>query len=164
MAVNSQLAHLLPLTFVQTYVIIEDGPTLRYCPLNLTWQNQISRRNGLRALAFGLVLLGICVFAWGLRYKLSLYDPPHSVSHRMPAAKLLTGKEGIEVPSLDRYSSTSAAGTAICLTFTLAFAFFRIARKFSSASWSPAWLSSAPLPPLRVAPVSCWTRPPPRSF
>jgi hypothetical protein len=39
------------------------------------------------------VLLGTCVFAWGLRYKLSLYDPPHAVSHHMAAARLLPGKE-----------------------------------------------------------------------
>jgi hypothetical protein len=58
-----------------------------------------STRPGLRALAFGLVLLGLCVFAWGLRYKLSLYDPPHAVSHHMPAAKLLLpGKEHEAVP------------------------------------------------------------------
>jgi hypothetical protein len=54
---------------------------------------QLSRRKSLRGLAFSLVLLGICVFGWGLRYKLSLYDPPHAVSHRMPEAKLLSGKE-----------------------------------------------------------------------
>lgn len=52
------------------------------------------KRPGLRAFAFGLVLLGMCVFAWGLRYKLSLYDPPHAISHHMAAAKLLPpGKE-----------------------------------------------------------------------
>lgn len=50
-------------------------------------------RRGVRLLAFALVALGVCVFAWGLKYKLSLYDPPHSLSHRIPAAKLLTGKE-----------------------------------------------------------------------
>lgn len=53
----------------------------------------LGRSKGLRGLAFGLVLLGFCVFGWGLRYKLSLYDPPHSVDRRMPEAKLLTGKE-----------------------------------------------------------------------
>jgi len=48
---------------------------------------------GFRVLAFGLVLLASCVFAWGLKYKLSLYDPPQAVSHHMAAAKLLSGKE-----------------------------------------------------------------------
>lgn len=42
-----------------------------------------------------LVLLGLafCVFTWGLQYKLSLYDAPHSISHQMPAAKLLSRDE-----------------------------------------------------------------------
>src|ERR1700761_6298316 len=40
----------------------------------------------LRALAIGLACLGVCVFAWGLKYKLSLYDPPQSSSHHMAAA------------------------------------------------------------------------------
>lgn len=43
----------------------------------------------LRALAPALILLGVCVFAWGLRYKLSFYAQPHSVTHHMVEAKLL---------------------------------------------------------------------------
>jgi hypothetical protein len=35
----------------------------------------------------------VSVFAWGLKYKLSLYDPPQSISHSMPAAKLLSDNE-----------------------------------------------------------------------
>ncbi len=58
-----------------------------------TWRLALGHRKSLRGLAFGLVVLGFCVFGWGLRYKLSLYDPPHSVNHRMPAAKLLCSKE-----------------------------------------------------------------------
>ena len=44
---------------------------------------------------FPLVLLGlaISVFAWGLQYKLSLYDPPQSISHQIPEAKLLSRNE-----------------------------------------------------------------------
>lgn len=38
------------------------------------------------------ILLGVAVFAWGLQYKLSLYDPPQSEC-RMPAAKLLSKNE-----------------------------------------------------------------------
>lgn len=42
-----------------------------------------------------LALLGLafCVFAWGLQYKLSLYDPPQAASHRIPQAKLLSRNE-----------------------------------------------------------------------
>ena len=43
----------------------------------------------------GLASLGlaVCVFAWGLQYKLSLYDPPQAVSHRITPAKLLSRNE-----------------------------------------------------------------------
>jgi hypothetical protein len=37
--------------------------------------------------------LAICVFAWGLQYKLSLYDPPQTASHQIPKAKLLSRDE-----------------------------------------------------------------------
>ena len=35
------------------------------------------------------VLLGVCVFVWGLGYKLSLYEAQTSSIHRIPEAKLL---------------------------------------------------------------------------
>lgn len=37
--------------------------------------------------------LGLCIFAWGLRYKLSLYHPPHAASPVIPHAKLLSKNE-----------------------------------------------------------------------
>jgi hypothetical protein len=39
------------------------------------------------------LILAFCVFAWGLQYKLSLYDPPQSASHKIPQAKLLSKNE-----------------------------------------------------------------------
>ena len=39
------------------------------------------------------LLLAFCVFAWGLQYKLSLYDPPQAASHKIPQAKLLSRNE-----------------------------------------------------------------------
>ena len=49
---------------------------------------------------FSLVFLGVAlsVFAWGLQYKLSLYDAPQAVSHSMPSAKLLS-KDEQSIPS-----------------------------------------------------------------
>ncbi len=47
------------------------------------------RRTTLRLLAPALIMLGVCVFCWGLRYKLSFYSEPHSMKHRMAEAKLL---------------------------------------------------------------------------
>src|SRR5579863_4348381 len=40
--------------------------------------------------------LAICVFTWGLQYKLSLYVPPHASSHQIPHAKLLSKNEQTE--------------------------------------------------------------------
>jgi hypothetical protein len=37
--------------------------------------------------------LAICVFGWGLGYKLSLYDQQQAPSHQIPKAKLLSGNE-----------------------------------------------------------------------
>ncbi len=37
--------------------------------------------------------LALCVFAWGLAYKLSLYNPPQAPSHPIPHAKLLSKNE-----------------------------------------------------------------------
>ena len=37
--------------------------------------------------------LAVCVFTWGLQYKLSLYDPPQASSHQIPQAKLLSKNE-----------------------------------------------------------------------
>jgi hypothetical protein len=39
--------------------------------------------------------LAVCVFTWGLQYKLSLYDPPQAHSHQIPQAKLLSKNEQI---------------------------------------------------------------------
>ena len=43
--------------------------------------------------SIAFLALTVSVFAWGLGYKLSLYDPPQSSSHLMPAAKLLSKNE-----------------------------------------------------------------------
>jgi hypothetical protein len=37
--------------------------------------------------------LAVCIFLWGLQYKLSLYDPPQAASHQVPIAKLLSKDE-----------------------------------------------------------------------
>ena len=42
--------------------------------------------------------LAICVFTWGLQYKLSLYTPPQTASHQIPTAKLLSRDEQSGTP------------------------------------------------------------------
>ena len=67
-----------------------------------------------------LVLLGLafCVFMWGLQYKLSLYDAPHSISHQMPAAKLLSRDEQATVAE-SLLLKSSRASDAIGRNFLL---------------------------------------------
>lgn len=43
--------------------------------------------------AAALLGLAVCVFFWGLGYKLSLYAPPQTAPHRIPEAKLLSKNE-----------------------------------------------------------------------
>ena len=50
-------------------------------------------RPKLSSFTFVFVGLALAVFTWGLQYKLSLYDPPQSASHRMVEAKLLSKNE-----------------------------------------------------------------------
>ena len=66
--------------------------------------------------------LAVCVFAWGLQYKLSLYDPPQAASHRIPQAKLLSRDErsGIaESPLVDRTKTSTRVSYTIPTAFFL---------------------------------------------
>jgi hypothetical protein len=83
-----------------------------------------SRQFGL----FGsLAFLGLafCIFAWGLQYKLSLYDPPQTASHQIPKAKLLSRDEQsstAESPLVIRTkTSTSVIYTAPTVVFLILF-------------------------------------------
>jgi hypothetical protein len=69
--------------------------------------------------------LAFCVFAWGLQYKLSLYDPPQTASHQIPKAKLLSRDEQsstAEHPLVIRTkTSTSVIYTAPTVVFLILF-------------------------------------------
>jgi len=69
--------------------------------------------------------LAFCVFAWGLQYKLSLYDPPQTASHQIPKAKLLSRDEQpstVEHPLVIRTrTSTSVIFTAPTTVFLILF-------------------------------------------
>jgi|ERR1700728_4234407 hypothetical protein len=122
-----------------------------------------NNRADLPVLAFGLVVLGLCVFAWGLKYKLSLYDPPRASSHHIAAAKLLPGKER-GAASLDAIRKAAgnpvppgAMGTLVLVLFTLTAAVLR--PDFGGWIRGPIPASLASAYP-RFAP--CFVRPPPR--
>ncbi len=77
-------------------------------------------RPNLSRFSFVFLGLAISVFVWGLQYKLSLYDPPHSSSRQIPEAKLLSRNE--QAPLVERLFVTSTgAGQVIeqILPFTL---------------------------------------------
>jgi hypothetical protein len=117
----------------------------------------------MRALACGLVFLGVCVFAWGLRYKLSLYDPPHAVSHHMPAAKLLPGREGPELPPLHLSRLANPAAPAALIALTLAWFAIAHAGIFADRQWTAAWRAPVRRAPAQSSSAANFTRPPPHA-
>jgi hypothetical protein len=77
-------------------------------------------RPNLSRFTFVFLGLAIAVFAWGLQYKLSLYDPPHSTSHQIPEAKLLSRDEqATVVEGLFVSGDEAGPGIAHILPFSL---------------------------------------------
>lgn len=118
-------------------------------------------RRGLRVLAPALVLLGVCVFAWGLRYKLSFYSQPHSIQRKMAEAKLLLTERSTLPAIAVGKTSHRIAPLAISLwvpaLLLVAAMNFRFGREWaleqSPVPVSRGWSRSAP----------AFIRPPPRS-
>lgn len=57
--------------------------------------------------------LSLCVFTWGLQYKLSLYNPPQSASRQIPKAKLLSKEEGSDVTQTPLVLRTKTVTTIV---------------------------------------------------
>lgn len=57
--------------------------------------------------------LALCVFTWGLQYKLSLYDPPQSASHQIPKAKLLSKEEQSDITQTPLVLRTKTVTTIV---------------------------------------------------
>jgi len=155
-------AYIVAFASVQPYGIIEVAAVKDPLISSGIETLRIRHRRGVRVLAMGLVLLGLCVFAWGLRYKLSLYQPPHSVGTHMPAAKLLAGKERIALPAVNlrRATSTPAVPFVVGLWSLVLFLPMLLRQWTGSRAWG--WLSARThfLPDIgRSAPSS--VRPPP---
>lgn len=121
----------------------------------------IRGQRGLRALGFGLVLLGVCVFAWGLRYKLSLYQSPHAAVHHMAVAKLFPGKERSALPDFD-VRGTDHRDEASVPLLSFAFVLLLGSVKFHGLSrWAATFPIVLPVPD-RIAIRANFSRPPPR--
>lgn len=88
--------------------------------------------------------LGCCVFIWGLQYKLSLYDPPQTTTHHVPAAKLLSRDEQVNAHETSTYAqfkpamkSLLALSNVLPLILFLVSAFGMRALSFQSALNQP---------------------------
>lgn len=111
-------------------------------PISLATQlSGIGRRRGVRALAFGLALLAFCVFAYGLRYKLSLYDAPHSIASHVPEAKLLPDRERGGAQGLNLWRPAPGA-LPVFLNASLLIPFAPPARRLFSGTRAWAELAS----------------------
>jgi hypothetical protein len=73
-----------------------------------------------------LVTLGMCVFLWGLGYKLSQYDLHQRSIHRVPVAKLMSRDEDPNATdsvrlSLVKPASSQQASAYLFVVFMLSF-------------------------------------------
>jgi len=103
----------------------------------------------------------MCVFAWGLQYKLSLYDPPGANAHRMAAAKLLTGNERRGLPAADLRPASSLPAPAFAAAFVFSILLLRhprIVPAFGSGVLLAVRRRAVPVPALGSA---IFIRPPP---
>lgn len=124
----------------------------------------LGHSKGLRGLAFGLLLLSGCVFGWGLRYKLSLYDPPHSVNHRMPEAKLLSGKECGEFAAIQVSPVSGAELPPILSALVLAFVALIGTELFPGQQTLGSALARSRGTPQSVPRPAFFIRPPPQRY
>jgi hypothetical protein len=87
-------------------------------------------------LIVGLIGLSLLVFAWGLGYKLSLYDSPQSESHKIPQAKLLSKNETALVAQSPLLSDTKAPSEVIRAVLSGVLLFLVLAHRVLNASES----------------------------
>jgi hypothetical protein len=111
-----------------------------------------------------LLLLGMCVFVWGLGYKLSLYETPTSSIHRIPEAKLLSRNEDRSAADSLRFCLAKAASLqqVYAYTFILAIALLSFIGASANAGrryidlpapWGPQWDALQSIFFLRPPPV-----------
>ena len=65
------------------------------------------------ALAF--LGLAVCIFAWGLQYKLSLYDSSQAATHQVPKAKLLSSNEQSRTAKIALVDQTEVSSSVFCV-------------------------------------------------
>jgi hypothetical protein len=111
-----------------------------------------THRVNFRRLSLAFLSLALCVFAWGLQYKLSLYDPPQATSHQVPQAKLLSKNEwsptavdsrGIDMKISPQVLVQHFFSWIFCLSLTLGLERFMASRQKHFAMSRP-WLARRP--------------------
>ena len=99
-----------------------------------------SRSRLIKALGIQAFLgLAICVFAWGLEYKLSLYDPPQTASHQIPKAKLLSRDEQSSTAESPLIVRTKTSTRVIYAVSTAVFLILLLALSVMNAPESGQW-------------------------
>ncbi len=97
------------------------------------WSDNPPIVSTLKLIFFGLA---ICVFLWGLQYKLSLYDPIQANSHQIPTAKLLSKDDSTGLTAILSATHTTPSESAVpSLLFTTCI----IMLVMRSAAGLPAW-------------------------
>jgi hypothetical protein len=118
-------------------------------------------------ITFFFVTLIFAVFAWGLKYKLSLYRTPHSISHTIPEAKLLSNQERVGYTLPAPVSEAVAPGTAVppwSVPLILVFSSLLSLAPRPSGLWERicSCFAGPPMPGMRSATLtSHFFRPPP---
>jgi hypothetical protein len=108
-------------------------------PINVRCRNATRTFKFLGSLAS--LGLAVCVFAWGLQYKLSLYDSPKTASQHIQQAKLLSRNERIgatESPQVVRTRTSTRVSYAIpTAVFLILFLPFSISKSQASGRTEP---------------------------
>lgn len=106
------------------------------------------------------------VFVWGLQYKLSLYDPPHSITHEMPEAKLLSNQEraGYAAPETVGPSAAALLPCSLCPLLVFSAGLALALRSSDPRGSRMGGLVAAPLPGIREASLTPFLFRPPPAF
>jgi hypothetical protein len=126
--------------------------------------NRWSKNRLIKALGIQIFLgLAICVFAWGLEYKLSLYDPPQTASHQIPKAKLLSRDELSSTAENPLVVRTKTTTSVIYTVSTVVFLILLLAPSVlnAPASGQREQCASRPWHLRRVTLRTSFVRPPP---
>jgi hypothetical protein len=112
-----------------------------------------------RILAFFVLGLAIAVFAWGLRYKASLYNSTATPSHHMLAAKLLSNRERPADTAVQVERATMPLVVAVWAGFAF-FAFFLFDRE-RQLRWTVQRAQNPQRRPAHKTTPQIFFRPPP---